>query len=246
MNRFTRRALSSRGYKSLHDTYSAAKMKGHPDFIKVPENFRWHKHFEQVPLPRGTSGKPMNFVLTVVFYNQPCRLENLWNKCMEVSGIPLDSKRHLRQVLHQARMEGWIFFEQKDDVWYALFCQDRYEEVKWLVTKWREDWIKTIDGNPHQTEVTKVIEKGSSSSITDRRLHLEKMRKALVEANEKLNTFERTTIDYLPYTDPNGKVQFMWWYELTVKNKTRTTSSLEPNPDAQKSTSRLSPLSRTI
>ena len=249
MYRFCSQILqNSRGWKSLHECYPAAKMKHHPDIIKVPNNFRWHRHvFDHKALPRGTSGKPMNFVLSVLFYNQPCKLENLWSKCLEVPGIPLDSRRHLRQVTHQARMEGWIHFEKKEDThWYVYFNPDRYEEVKYLVQSWRSDWLDKISGNPGQSTAFESIQTVAKSDETNKKSHMDHVRKALVDANKRLGDFERTTIDYLPYTDPNGKVNFMWWYEMAVggKNSREVTETNEPRKDVN--VSGLSPLARSI
>ena len=167
---------------------------------------------------------------------------------MEVSGIPLDSRRHLRQVIHQARMEGWIYFEKKEEHWYVYFCQDRYEEAKYLVSKWRTDWIKNISGNPHQSTITGSLGKLSDAKPVDKLEHMKRMREALVEANKKLSAFERTTIDYLPYTDPNGKVNFMWWYESAIKSENKGSNTLDAPSEPRKNlnVAGISPLTRTL
>ena len=239
---------AQRGYRSLHQTYPAAKLKHHPDIIKVPDNFRWHRHiFDHVALPRGTSGKPMNFVLSVLFYNQPCRLDSLWTKCLEVPGIPLDSRRHLRQVTHQARMEGWIYFEKKEDThWYVYFAPDRYEEVKFLVNSWRQDWIESIGDSAKHAASSKEVVNVDSEKAEAKKEHMDHIRQALVDANKRLGDHERTTIDYLPYTDPNGKVNFMWWYEMAVGSQTKSVEAVEDEPRRSVNVAGLPHLTRSV
>ena len=207
--------------KLLHQVYGAAKIKDHPEKIEIPKNFKWNTHvFYHKPLPRGTSGEPLYFVLAVLFYNQPCRVATLWNICRQIPFVPLDSRRHLREVVHQARREEWIYFD-KTDCWYIYPTRERYEELKTVVSKWRETWLsrhneRTPDISPNKQEVSQFV---AQLGEKEKGRHQEQIEGQLGQMEHKLRKYERTQIEYLPYTDPNGKVNFMWWYDTSGKGE---------------------------
>eukprot|EP00760_Papus_ankaliazontas_P020906 PhM_4_TR18607/c0_g1_i1/m.30928 len=228
------KAPSTMPFREVYPT--AAKIAGHPESIQVPKNFRWHDPLmEQVPLPRGTCAEPLYFVLSVIYYNQPCRMAQLWSLCSQVPFVPLDSRRHLRQVVHQARHEGWVFFEKNAEThqWYVYPTRERHEELKVLVRGWREAWMQRVAAGSGGSEPANVAERTQSTtapanaafqnmSPQDRVAHMEKVQEQLFALQTKLAKHERTSMDYLPYTDPNGRVHFMWWYDTTgTRSKAR-------------------------
>lgn len=44
--------------------------------------------------------------------------------------------------------------------------------------------------------------------------HIEFLRQALSQSQDISRRFRRSEVDYLPYTDLNGKVKMMWWYDV--------------------------------
>ncbi|CCW61781.1 unnamed protein product [Phytomonas sp. EM1] len=201
--------------------YNAAKMKHWPS-QKVPENFAFtqEQRLKAKAMPRDTGKIPRDFVLSVLYRHQPCEVSALWEYCTDDPQIVLDSKRHLRDVLQQARNEGFISFEM-DPVTHRWLChltRERYEEVRRLVGARNEAIEQNLKLKPSTEETANLCMSFQEMDQETKRKHLDLLTEQVAEVAAHLRRFQRTEIDYLPYTDLNGKVNFMWWYE-TVDTK---------------------------
>eukprot|EP00796_Vickermania_ingenoplastis_P011580 gene11580-7976_t len=196
--------------------YNAAHMKFWPH-QKPPLDFHFtaEQKFKAKPFPRDTGKIPKDFVLSVLYRHQPCKLSELWSHCLLDARIVLDSRRHLREVLHQMRLEGFVTFEKNIHnaaEWECHLTRERYEEVRQLVlssdAKSSEESVP-----PREPEEDGAEASQEATDVADKLERLKALEKRLAETTKKLQNFQRVEIDYLPYTDLNGKVNFMWWYE---------------------------------
>lgn len=203
----------------------AASMKEWPE-QQLPENFSMthEQRFTMRPFPRDVGRIPRDFVLQVLYQHQPVEVDQLWDRCLSNSGCVLDSKRHLRLVLKQCRDEGWIAFEKDPitDTWLCQLTRERFEEVRQAsISKAdRQMNTTTLKGQAAQ-KTAENADKFQALTSEQRDAHLAKLREQLRATSPELQKFERTEVDYLPYTDLNGKVTFMWWYESREVRGTR-------------------------
>lgn len=205
--------------------YSAAKMKHWPE-QNVPENFSFteEQRFRVQPMPRDTGKIPRDFLLSVLYRNQPCEISALWEHCVADPQVVLDSKKHLRDVLQQARNEGFVTFE-KDAVtqqWLCHLTRERFEEVRAIVAA-KTEATENYSGlrGAAATETSELAASFHSMNEEAKREHLRLLSEQVTETSRHLRKFQRTEIDYLPYTDLNGKVNFMWWYETMDVKETQ-------------------------
>lgn len=210
-------------------SYNVARMKRWP-VQRVPDNFKFteEQRFRNKSLPRDCGNIPRNFVLSVLYRHQPCEVSSLWEHCVHDPNIVLDSKHHLRSVLHQARAEGFISFEM-DSVtqrWVCHLTRERFEEVRAIVAAKASatETITNLRGHA-ATETAALSLRFQDMNNEMKMSHLRQLSEQVGTTTEHLRKFQRTEIDYLPYTDLNGKVNFMWWYE---------TVDVSPSDDAAK------------
>ncbi|KAG5498484.1 hypothetical protein JKF63_02770 [Porcisia hertigi] len=199
--------------------HNAAQMKSWP-VQEVPQNFNFtnEQRFKARPMPRDVGKIPRDFVLSVLYRNQPCEVASLWEHCINDPQIVLDSKRHLREVLQQARAEGFVSFEKDavTDRWVCQLTRERFEEVRALVGARSEaqDLYSGLRG-ASATETSVYSESFREMNEEAKREHLRLLSEQVADTTAHLRKFQRMEMDYLPYTDLNGKVNFMWWYEMS-------------------------------
>ncbi|AIO00243.1 hypothetical protein LPMP_300070 [Leishmania panamensis] len=199
--------------------YNATRMKNWP-VQEVPQNFNFtnEQRFKAKAMPRDTGKIPRDFLLSVLYRNQPCEVASLWEHCMNDPQIVLDSKRHLREVLQQARTEGFVSFEKDavTDRWVCHLTRERFEEVRALVGARAEtqDLYSGLRG-ASATETSAYSESFRKMNEDTKREHLRLLSEQVADTTAHLRKFQRMEMDYLPYTDLNGKVNFMWWYEMS-------------------------------
>lgn len=199
--------------------YNAAKMKHWP-VQEVPPNFKFteEQRLRQRAIPRDTGKIPRDFLLSVLYRNQPCEVASLWEYCMADPQMVLDSKRHLRDVLQQARAECFVTFE-KDAVsnrWVCHLTRERFEEVRSIVgAKTESQAVYSGLRGASATETSAYSESFRAMNEEAKQEHLRQLNEQVAETTQQLRKFQRTELDYLPYTDLNGKVNFMWWYETS-------------------------------
>lgn len=196
--------------------YNAAKMKNWPE-QKIPPNFNFtaEQRFRVKAMPRDIGRIPRDFVLSVLYRHQPCPVDGLWDLCSADPAAVLDSKRHLREVLKQAREEGFVTFDKNErDEWTCTLCRERYEEVRRIVNHRNETGatMSSLRGSS-VAETSEYSQTFQEMNDEARAEHLKLLQEQVALTSEKLRKFQKTEIDYLPYTDLNGKVNFMWWYE---------------------------------
>lgn len=200
-------------------SYNGAKVKNWPEQT-IPENFQFREEqkFKLRPMPRDTGKIPRDFVLSVLYRQQPCPVDQLWQKCAEDASCVLDSKRHLRDVLKAAREEGFLTFERgaQPGEWTCSIARERFQEVRAMVLQKVENMpgqMQSMRGSS-ATDTAAFAEAFRELNDEAKAEHLRKLTAEVAATTEKLKSFQRMEMDYLPYTDLNGKVQFMWWYEM--------------------------------
>lgn len=238
-------------------TFNAARMANWPE-MKIPDNFQFteEQRFRMKAVPRDTGRIPRDFVLSVLYRHQPCEIDKLWDYCSADPRCVLDSKRHLRAVLKQTREEGFVTLEKSTSVvrsessasssdaaspasasaaeWLCLLTRERYAEVKQLVAKILESSsVASASGlrGSNITETANAMDTFRALNEEAKLAHKAMLEKHVGETTEMLRKFQRTEIDYLPYTDLNGKVQFMWWYE----QRDRSNRASDALPDSSSS-----------
>lgn len=193
--------------------YFAARIKNWPA-QNIPSNFSFTSEqiFKAKFIPRDTGKIPKEFVLSVLYRHQPCEVSELWSFCARDPRIVLDSKKHLRDVLQEMRSEGYITFEKNthSHQWECHLTRERHKEVRELVLN-STCSIGESSEYPAQADLLKEEEEELS---TEKKAHrLRELEKKLEKSTRALHQFQNIESDYLPYTDLNGKVNFMWWYE---------------------------------
>ena len=120
-------------------------------------------------------------------------------------------------MLKQAREEGYLVFEKDEgaDNWTCTLTRERFEEVRSMV---QED--SATQTAAHAGLRGKAADKTTELGAAFRQMtreekteHLSQLREALRASNERVEEYQRTEAEYLPYTTLNGRVEFMWWYE---------------------------------
>ncbi|KAH8609175.1 hypothetical protein ERJ75_001245400 [Trypanosoma vivax] len=192
-------------------------MKNWPE-QRVPDNFRFteEQRFKTKAIPRDVGKIPRDFVLSILYRHQPCEVSGLWEHCTNDPGIVLDSKRHLREVLKQARDEGFVTFERDtiSNEWLCFITRERYEDVRRIAgaAAAATATSPSLRGSS-AVEASACTEKYMEMSAEDKKTHARRLEEEVAATTRHLRTFHQREIDYLPYTDLNGKVNFMWWYE---------------------------------
>lgn len=204
--------------------YPAAKMRHWPR-QKLPANFNLtaEDKLKMDAIPRDVGRIPRDFVLNVLYHNQPCEVEKIWECCLRDPTVPLDSKRHLRAVLRQSREEGFVCFEKdsSSDTWICLLTRERFQEVRDLAAAVSQRNVPTnlaVLRGSAMAETTANMASYEAMNDEGREVHLASLTRAVEQTNEAVRRYMRTEIDYLPFTDINGKVNFMWWYDVRDSN----------------------------
>jgi hypothetical protein len=233
--------------------FRGATMKAWPRSA-IPTNFQFlpEQRLAIKPLPRDTGRVPRNFVLRLLYLNQPVVMDDLWNLCTNEAGCVLDSKRHLREVLKTCRDESFVYFDRHPDTgaWVCNLARERYEEVKAMVVS-SDDRSPAALGmrgaaaqataaslaavkfenastEPPTASTSDEIPSAEAAGTADaavsgssyhndsaaaQEAYIAKLRQAVAQSQDIARRFRRVDVDYLPYTDLNGKVKFMWWYD---------------------------------
>ncbi|RNF00923.1 hypothetical protein TraAM80_07313 [Trypanosoma rangeli] len=197
--------------------YHGAKMKHWPE-QKIPENFKFteEQRFRAKAIPRDVGKIPRNFVLSVLYRHQPCEVGGLWEYCTNDPEVVLDSKRHLREVLQQAREEGFVTFERDpvSNEWLCFLTRERFEEVRQIAgAKAEVSEVHSGLRGFSAAETSSYTERFKEMNETAKEEHARRLEEEVTATTRHLRSFQRREVDYLPYTDLNGKVNFMWWYE---------------------------------
>jgi hypothetical protein len=200
--------------------YQGATVKNWPR-QSLPSNFSFlpEQRWKLQGVPRDSGVVPRDFVLKTLYMEQPCEVESLWALCAQDPSCVLDSKRHLREVLRQCREEGFVAFEKVagTDSWQCLLTRERYEEVRAMVAALPESGATPMSAGMRgeAAEQTAASAEGfRSMTEDDKRKYLDDLRRRVAETTESVSQYQRMEADYLPFTDLNGKVKFMWWYEV--------------------------------
>jgi len=254
-----RRSLFSRYQVGAHvphsEAFKGARMKNWPR-QKVPSNLEFlpEQRWSMQPVPRDTGKVPRNFVLKMLYFEQPVAVDGLWRRCTQDPECVLESRRHLREVLKQCRDENWITFDKSFDTttssasnninntsssenaentnasssssshnnqqqqWMCFLTRERFEEVRSMV-----NMLPDAAGSPMSAgmrgdaadETADSAEVFRNLTESDKIQHLEMLRTQTEAASKLLNEFQRVELDFVPYTDMNGKVKQMWFYETT-------------------------------
>lgn len=200
------------------NAFRGARMRHWPR-QQLPQNLTFlpEQRWSMKPMPRDTGRVPRDFVLGIIYKSQPVNVADLWDLCASDTSCVLDSKRHLRAVLKQSREEGFLSFEKDPatDAWTCTLTRERFEEVRQQVVGQAANQTPAQAGlRGRAAEKTAELSTAFESMDREAKLdHLAKLREALKETTSRVERFQRTEVDYLPYTTLNGKVDFMWWYE---------------------------------
>ena len=86
-------------------------------------------------IPRDLGELTRNYAIKILFLNQPLKLLDWWELCKEQNDCPLDSSKHLREVMKIAKMQNWIYVEknQTNNLWYYYVHQKRTHEVQRMI-----------------------------------------------------------------------------------------------------------------
>lgn len=213
-----------------------SRMKHWPRKREIPENFAFtpEQRYRAKSIPRDTGKIPKDFVLSILYRHQPCEVSDLWSFCLADPRIVLDGKRHLREVLQQLRAEGYVTFEKNlhSQKWEGHLTRERYEDVRRIVksalfsveSSDEASFPPAIESSLNTEAVDTPLE---SLSASEKAVQLETLEKELALTTQKLAKYQFVEIDYLPYTDLNGKVKFMWWYETSSLPPQEATGLLE-------------------
>lgn len=228
---------------ATRDHQHGARIKYWPLKRNIPENFCFtaEQRYRATSIPRDTGKIPKDFVLSMLYRHQPCVVSCLWSFCVSDPRIVLDGKKHLREVLQQLRAEGYVTFEKNFHTreWEAHLTRERYDDVRSIV--------KSALFAAEQREEKKLLSPSKSSlntelinpsvealNASEKEDHLAKLEKQLALTTKKLSQHQFVEMDYVPYTDLNGKVKFMWWYETSSLSPQESMGLLDIDENAPK------------
>jgi hypothetical protein len=217
-----RATLLSRYQVGVHvphaQAYRGARVKAWPR-QSVPANLSLlpEQRWAMQPLPRDTGKVPRNFVLKMLYFEQPCPVDSLWQSCVQDAECVLDSRRHLRDVLKQCRDENFVTFEKDAAAgWVCHLTRERFEEVRSMVNMLPDAVATPASAGMRGDAAERTAASGDTFrelSTADKAQHLAMLRAQTDAANKMLAEFQRVEIEYVPYTDINGKVRFQWFYD---------------------------------
>ena len=185
----------------------------------IPSDRRYREIFKYMPhgIPRDCGEIPRNYILRMVYFNQPITAAALWEELKKQTDTPVDSRRHMTLVLKMARIEEWVYFEKNQDSndWVMNITRERYPDVQRLVTEHRDSERTRADeasAREAQEKAVQAVELTANEEAYVGVLHRE-----LLAAAERLRGHDSNAYAALPFLGgPEG-------YDLTwYKAKTTT------------------------
>lgn len=234
---------------------AGASMKNWPK-QQIPQNFNMLQEQRRKGrmFPRDVGRVPRDFVLRVLFTEQPVPVEDLWSACNSDSECVLEGKNHLRQILKQCRDEGFLVFEKQSvdingmcvgqqvsrqykrsnetvEKWCCVLTRERYADCQEIASMSQQNTESNASAedlglqgdaavstdSSRQEAMDTLSSSGGAGFSSAKHHHVQQLLKAISMTKTPLRKYERYTIDYLPYTDANGRVSTMWWYETEEK-----------------------------
>jgi hypothetical protein len=162
-------------------------------------------------IPRDLGELPRNYALKLLFFNQPCVLPALWKLVKDRDDAPMDSMRHLRQVLKIARLQNWVYTEknQTNNEWYFYIHKSRMDAVQEMILvekndKAREDTERATEAAEEQAAGVAQREEALDSTIRQ-------LQHQLIATVVKIREHDPAVAAELPFVTGSGAVNVTWY-----------------------------------
>ena len=190
----------------------AEMMHGRPEFASMRRTYaRPMKQSKIRAIPRDLGTVPRDHAIRLLFFNQPCTVETLWQLAKSDDSCPFDSKKHLKSVLTIARMQNWIVYEknQTNNIFYCSVHPGKAKEAQELLYAQRSQF----EARERQAAKQKVEDARVAKVLRGEALDaaIQQMQQQLMTAVVKLQEHNPDLIQQLSCVAEDGAVNFHWY-----------------------------------
>lgn len=161
-------------------------------------------------IPRDLGEIPRDYILKNLQRNEPITLQRLFEIIKEKPDCPVDSRRHLRQVLRVARLQNWVYTEknQTDNRWYYYIHPQKRHAMQDLLRLERED-EKAVEREQAETAAQRIADASNAQSAA-LDATIQALQRDLIRNVSKIREFEPEYAASLPCSTPTGAVNVVW------------------------------------
>ena len=166
-------------------------------------------------IPRDFGEIPRNFLLRILFANQPIGSAELWERLKERTDCPYDSQTHMREVLRFARKQNWVYAEknQANNKWYWHVHRRRMSEVQSLLDHDRVHERDEELAKPQREMALQKEQELNQEEALDKSIVL--LQQQLVASVCKLREFNPAAAAELPCSTGDGGVDVAWHWKTS-------------------------------
>lgn len=195
-----------------HHMATSKYVRHRPEFMALRTQYEQNeKHKFLRSIPRDLGQVPRDYLIRLLYFNQPCTTDTLWTLAKADNACPLDSKRHLKQVMKIATLQNWVIFEknQTNNLYYATVHSNKSKEAQDLLYQHRRKLeVSEKDGEKKVVEVKKQ-EKTKRSEGLD--MAITQLQQQLITCVVKLQEHNPALIKELPCVTEKGGINFHWY-----------------------------------
>ncbi len=185
---------------------------GRPEFKALraqydrPETQKWIRS-----IPRDLGQIPRDYIIRLLYFNQPCTTDTLWTLAKADDACPLDSKRHMKMVMKIATLQNWIIFEknQTNNLYYATVHPNKSKEAQDLLYQHRRKMeLAETESAKKVDEVKKQVKTKRSEGLD---MAITQLQHQLITCVVKLQEHNPALIKELPCVTESGGINFHWY-----------------------------------
>jgi hypothetical protein len=183
-------------------------------------------------IPRDLGELTRNFAVRILLLNQPLKLLDWWELCKAQNDCPLDSSKHLREVMKIAKMQNWVYTEknQTNNLWYYYVHPKRTHEVQRMI---RADG-ELAKERMKQQELALEARASEARDEEEQSLNanIVSLQHLLVANLSRINEFDPDFVRAQPQMTSTGGVNVTWYREPgeTVQKQVEAGNQNEPTP----------------
>jgi hypothetical protein len=176
-------------------------------------------------IPRDLGQIPREYIIRLLYFNQPCTVDTLWTLSKADESCPFDSKKHMKQVLKIATLQDWVVYEknQTNNLYFASVHPSKAKEAQDLL------YVQRKQTEMAEREAAKKADAARQESKTKRNegldMAIQQLQHQLITCVVKLQEHDPALIEKLACVTPNGGIDFHWYNEERKKNMLAASSS---------------------
>lgn len=174
-------------------------------------------------IPRDLGEIPRDYILKNLQRNEPITLQRLFDVIKEKPDCPVDSRRHLRQVLRIARLQSWVYTEknQTDNRWYYYIHPQKRSAMQGLLRQDRET-EKAAEREQAETAAHRIADASNAQSVA-LDATIQALQRDLIRNVSKIREYEPEYATTLPCSTPSGAINVVWHRSSSPSGQTSAT-----------------------